>query len=163
MYIIINIYFEIWKIKTHMVLLHRLFLMWHQLLKLELALVLQLLLRCQHLLVRRQTLPPPHLIGKIFLSVSIIQIVFIIIFWLWYFIAQFDHNVLEKREKFAVNLRKKKTQDILKAKRRKIIEAINTQKAGGSQNSKNIGSNPSENEVISDDQLSIEDMKNQYY
>jgi hypothetical protein len=33
---------------------------------------------------------------------------------------------LGKREKFAVNLRKKKTQEIVKAKRRKIIDALNT-------------------------------------
>ena len=35
-------------------------------------------------------------------------------------------NTVEKREQFAVNLRKKKTQEIVKAKRRKIIEAMSS-------------------------------------
>ena len=38
-----------------------------------------------------------------------------------------------KREKFAVNLRKKKTQEIVKAKRRKIIEALNSKQKEQSQ------------------------------
>ena len=43
-------------------------------------------------------------------------------------LAQFE-NPVEKREKFAVSLRKKKTQEIVKAKRRKIIEALSKGKS----------------------------------
>lgn len=38
-------------------------------------------------------------------------------------LAQFE-NTLEKREKFAVSLRKKKTQEAVMAKRRKIVDQL---------------------------------------
>ena len=41
---------------------------------------------------------------------------------------QFD-DPLQKREQFAVNLRKKKQQEIIQQKRRKIVDSISKRKA----------------------------------
>ena len=66
-------------------------------------------------------------------------------------IAQFE-NPLEKREQFAVSLRKKKTQEIVKAKRRKIIEAQSKMPGSGKML-----------EVVADNEITIQEMENQFY
>ena len=73
--------------------------------------------------------------------------------------AQFE-NPLEKREQFAVSLRKKKTQEIVKAKRRKIIEALSK---GKKQYSGFGDSGNSVVELLPDNEVSIQDMENQFY
>ena len=67
---------------------------------------------------------------------------------------------MEKREKFAVSLRKKKTQEIVKAKRRKIIEALSK---GKSQYSGHIDSGNNAIEMIPDSSISIQEMEAQFY
>jgi hypothetical protein len=76
-----------------------------------------------------------------------------------YITAQFE-NPLEKREQFAVSLRKKKTQEIVKAKRRKIIEALSK---GKKQYSGFGDSGNSVVELIPDNEVSLQDMENQFY
>ena len=46
---------------------------------------------------------------------------------------QFD-DPLQKREQFAVNLRKKKQQEIIQQKRRKIVDSISKRKADAEAN-----------------------------
>jgi hypothetical protein len=91
--------------------------------------------------------------GKTLWNVSIIcKLIF-------YISAQFE-NPLEKREQFAVSLRKKKTQEIVKAKRRKIIEALSK---GKKQYSGFGDSGNSVLDLVPDNEVSLQDMENQFY
>ena len=88
--------------------------------------------------------------GKTLWNVSIISKL------IFYITAQFE-NPLEKREQFAVSLRKKKTQEIVKAKRRKIIEALSK---GKKQYSGFGDSGNSVVELVPDNEVSLQDMEN---